>query len=183
MCAEAVNRIGNALAIFIESFSWRIECGFCRQHVTMFIDGQARQSDTTMLVLVLNVNVSVLKTNLCALAGLCDLKNFAAQCLTCHVCGFAANECLPGSRGFAAVRRDGSVAREQIETVYGAAERVSANLRHHSCRALPDVYGTLMKCNSPIGLQANTHGGGMGKGTIPPTVPHPGNANSAPQVL
>ena len=158
MCAEAVDSVGHALAILIESPGRRIECGFGCQHISVFINRQVGERDAMELFILVDFNAAILERDLRAIARLHQPQDFAAQRLSGHVSGLAAYKSLARGGSFAAVGGDGGVAGKQIEAIDRATESVGTNLGDDCSRALPDIYGALMKSNSPIGFQAHAHG-------------------------
>src|SRR5260370_31443948 len=114
-------------------------------------------------------------------AGASELENRASQVLSCHLCSFPGYQRLTRGRSLAAIRRDRSVAGEQVETFNRRAQRVGTNLGHDCVRSLTNIHRALVQCDPPVALQSDAYRRRIGQGSVPTPIPHSRDTHPAPQ--
>src|SRR6266576_3325100 len=94
MRAKSEYGVRNALAIFVQRTSWRIERGLASQHIAVPVQRQVAQSDCALLTIFSNRDAFVTKNSLRALACIGQTQNGTPQFRTCHVRSLPSDECL-----------------------------------------------------------------------------------------
>ena len=92
----------------------------------------------------------------------------------------AGDEGLPGRRGLAAIRRQGRVRTDQLESVDRNAKCIGGDLSDDGVRSLTDIGRPLMQPERALARDANTDGGGVGEAGIAAAIPAGRDADAAP---
>src|SRR5215470_2194553 len=177
--AKAVDRVGNALPIFIELAGGRVEGRFPGDYVTVLIKGHILECKQLWSLIRAHGDPVVVKLYAGRMRSAHQLQNRVAQLLSGHLRGLACYERLARCRSFSAVGGNRGISREQIKLPDASAQSVGTDLSHDRVRSLADIDGALMQCDAAVALETNANRRRIRQRRIAAAIPHSGDADAA----